>query len=66
MEEIVSNKGLVHMIGFLLSVVILMASLLVPKENSSTVSIVGFLLLLVYFLVMPESYLHELFFKSGE
>lgn len=63
MEEVVSNKALVHMIGLLLSVVILIVSLLVRKENGSTVSIIGFLLLLIYFLVMPESYLHELIFK---
>ena len=47
--------------GVIITLPLTIASLLVPKENSSTVSIVGFLLLLVYFLVMPESYLHELF-----
>lgn len=40
------------MLGILLAIVVE----LTPKERKSTVLLIGWVLLLIYFLVMPESY----------
>lgn len=64
MEEItISTKALVHLIGLLIGLAVTIAVYLTPREKEGVTLVVGWLLLLIYFLVMPESWLHEFIFK---
>lgn len=64
MEEVtISTKALVHLIGLIIGLMLTIAVQFSAPDKKGLTLMFGWLFLLLYFLVMPESYLHELLSK---
>lgn len=65
MDEItISIKALVHIVGLILSIAITIILHICSEEKKGVLLILGLIVLLAYFLFMPESYLNEAVFRQ--